>query len=50
MDGRGNLFPREHSTGDSFGTNFPKIPSPEGKVKPESNVTEYFYPVSKESS
>ena len=48
MVGRGNPFPREHSTGDSFETNFPKRPSPEGKFKPESDNTEYLYPVSNE--
>ena len=48
MVGRGNLFPREHSTGDSFQTNFPKRPSHEGKVKPESYDIEYLYPVSNE--
>ena len=48
MAGRGNPFSRENSTGDSFETNFPKRPSSEGKVKPESDVTEYLYPVSNE--
>ena len=48
MDGRGNSFSREHSTGDSFETNFPKRPSPEGKFKPESDITEYIYLVSNE--
>ena len=39
MAGRGNLFSREYSTGDSFETSFPKKPSPEEKV------TEYFYSI-----
>ena len=46
MVGRGNLFSREHSIDDSFETNFPKRPSPEGKIKPESDVIEYLYLVS----
>ena len=48
MAGRGNLFSREHFTGDSFETNFPKRPSPQGKVNPKSDVPEYLYPVSNE--
>ena len=48
MAGRGNLFSREHFTGDNFETNFPKRPSPQGKVNPKSDVPEYLYPVSNE--
>ena len=42
MVGRGNSLSREHSTGDSSETNFPKGPSPEEKI------TEYLYPVDNE--
>ena len=48
MDGWGNQFSQEHSTDDSFETNFPNRPGLEGKVKPESNVIEYLYPISNE--
>ena len=46
MDGRGKLFPRKHSTSNSLEANFPKRPSPEGKVKTKSHDTEYLYPIS----
>ena len=42
MAGRGNSFSREHSTGDSSETSFPKIPSLEEKV------TEYLYSIDNE--
>ena len=42
MVGRGNLFSREYSTGDSSETNFPQIPSPEEKV------IEYLYSIDNE--
>ena len=48
MAGWGNPFSREHSTSDSFDSNFPKRPIPEGKFKPELDVTEYIYPISNE--
>ena len=48
MVGRGNLFPQVHSTNDSFEGNFPKRPSPKGKVKPQSDNTKYLYPISNE--
>ena len=46
MAGRGNPFSLEHSIGDSFETNFPKRPSPKGKVNLELDIPEYLYPVS----
>ena len=48
MASRGNPFPQEHSTDDSFETNFPKRPNTEWKVKPDSDNTEYLYPVANE--
>ena len=42
MVGRGNLFPREYSTGDSSETSFLLKPSPEEKV------TEYLYSIDNE--
>ena len=48
MAGRGNMFPREHSIGDSFEINFPKRPIPEVKFKPDLDDTEYLSLVSNE--
>ena len=48
MAGRGNPFSQEHSTGDSFETNFPKRPSPKGKYKHESDIIDDLYPISNE--
>ena len=42
MDGQGNSFSREHPTGHSSETSFPKRPNP------EETFTEYLYPIDNE--
>ena len=48
MAGRGNLFSREFSIGDSSKTSFPKDSRPKRKYNTELEVPEYLYPVSLE--
>ena len=46
MVGRGNPFSKDHFTGDSSKTSFPKGSIPKGRVNLESEVPKHLYPIS----
>ena len=46
MAGRGNLFSQDQFTIDSLETSFPKGSIPKGRVNPELEDREHFYPIS----